>query len=81
MEYKEKDLDLLCYDFDMQIRATINSSNLNISIIELSLKNILNEISVSKNEYLRNKLKERQSLFNQKENIETIELPVTIEKE
>ena len=42
--YKETNIDLLCYDFTNQIKATINSCGLSISVVESLMKNLMIEI-------------------------------------
>ena len=82
---KEKNLDLLCYDFTTQLQNVINNCGLNVSVIEAILKNILNEVSESKRIYLGQKLAERVQMAKEEESgllKETVvEVPITIEGE
>lgn len=75
--YIEKNIDLLCYDFIKQIKATINNCGLSISVVESLMKNLMVEIEQTKNNYLINKLKERETELEKFEQEVIVELPVT----
>ena len=75
--YKEINIDLLCYDFTNQIKATINSCGLSISVVESLMKNLMIEIEQAKNKHLILKLQEREKELEQFEQDVVVELPVS----
>lgn len=60
----EKSLEQKIAELDVRIRIAINDSKLNVSIVELILRNIHNEIKQLADKNLEAKLKEQEEQNN-----------------
>lgn len=60
MEKENYNSDLLCFDFNQNLVKLINESNLPISVIELILKDVLNEVVQTKRNVLNQAIQTRK---------------------
>lgn len=60
MEKENYNSDLLCFDFNQNLVKLINESNLPISVIELILKDVLNEVVQTRQNVLNQAIQIRE---------------------
>ena len=60
MEKENYNSDLLCFDFNQNLVKLLNESNLPISVIELILKDVLNEVVQTRQNVLNQAIQIRE---------------------